>query len=25
MINQQLGDIIRDHPEQYLWAHKRWR
>ncbi|MDD2598150.1 MAG: lysophospholipid acyltransferase family protein [Kiritimatiellae bacterium] len=24
-INQQLGDIIRDHPEQYLWAHRRWR
>jgi len=25
LINQQLGDIIREHPEQYLWAHRRWK
>lgn len=25
MINGQIGDIIRDHPEQYLWAHRRWK
>jgi len=25
LINQQLGDIIRKYPEQYLWAHKRWK
>ncbi len=25
LINQQLGDIIRRYPEQYLWVHKRWR
>lgn len=24
-VNRRLGDIIRQYPEQYLWAHKRWR
>lgn len=24
-INRQLGEIIRRYPEQYLWAHRRWR
>jgi lauroyl/myristoyl acyltransferase len=25
MINRQLEDVIRRYPEQYLWAHRRWR
>ncbi|HRR33193.1 MAG TPA: lysophospholipid acyltransferase family protein [Kiritimatiellia bacterium] len=25
LINQRLEDVIRRYPEQYLWAHKRWR
>jgi KDO2-lipid IV(A) lauroyltransferase len=24
-INRRLGDIVRRYPEQYLWAHNRWR
>jgi len=24
-INQRLEEVIRRYPEQYLWAHKRWR
>lgn len=24
-INRRLEKIIRRYPEQYLWAHKRWR
>ena len=24
-INQRLEAVIRRYPEQYLWAHKRWR
>ena len=24
-INARLADVIRRYPEQYLWAHKRWR
>ncbi len=24
-INKRLEDVIRLYPEQYLWAHKRWR
>ncbi len=24
-INQRLETLIRRYPEQYLWAHKRWR
>lgn len=24
-MNRRLGDYIRQFPEQYLWAHKRWR
>ena len=25
VINQRLEAVIRRYPEQYLWAHKRWR
>lgn len=25
LFNQRLEEIIRQYPEQYLWAHKRWR
>lgn len=25
MINRQLEAIIREYPDQYLWAHRRWR
>ncbi len=25
MLNRRLGDAIRLYPEQYLWAHRRWR
>ena len=25
LINRRLEAIIRRYPEQYLWAHKRWR
>ena len=24
-INRRLDEVIRRYPEQYLWAHKRWR
>jgi len=24
-IHRCLEDAIRAHPEQYLWAHRRWR
>ena len=24
-INERLSEVIRRYPEQYLWAHKRWR
>ena len=24
-INKRIEDVIRLYPEQYLWAHKRWR
>ena len=24
-MNRRLGEVIRKYPEQYLWAHKRWR
>lgn len=25
LLNDRLGDAIRKYPEQYLWAHRRWR
>lgn len=25
VLNNRLGDAIRRYPEQYLWAHRRWR
>ena len=25
ILNDRLGDAIRKYPEQYLWAHRRWR
>lgn len=25
MLNDRLGEAIRQYPEQYLWAHRRWR
>ena len=25
LLNDRLGDAIRRSPEQYLWAHRRWR
>ena len=24
-INKALEDAVREHPEQWLWAHNRWR
>ena len=24
-VNQSLEDIVREHPEQYLWMHDRWK
>jgi len=24
-INRRIEEVIRRYPEQYLWAHKRWR
>ena len=24
-LNRELEKVIREHPEQYLWAHRRWR
>lgn len=25
LLNDRLEDCIRQYPEQYLWAHRRWR
>ena len=25
LLNDRLADAIRRYPEQYLWAHRRWR
>ena len=25
VLNDRLSDCIRKYPEQYLWAHRRWR
>lgn len=25
LLNDRLGDAIRQYPEQYLWVHRRWR
>jgi KDO2-lipid IV(A) lauroyltransferase len=25
ILNDRLSDAIRKYPEQYLWAHRRWR
>jgi KDO2-lipid IV(A) lauroyltransferase len=25
ILNDRLADAIRQYPEQYLWAHRRWR
>lgn len=25
ILNDRLGECIRQYPEQYLWAHRRWR
>jgi KDO2-lipid IV(A) lauroyltransferase len=25
ILNSRLEKIIREYPEQYLWAHRRWR
>lgn len=25
LLNDRLGEAIRAYPEQYLWAHRRWR
>lgn len=25
ILNDRLGEAIRKYPEQYLWAHRRWR
>ena len=25
LLNDRLGEVIRRYPEQYLWAHRRWR
>jgi KDO2-lipid IV(A) lauroyltransferase len=24
-LNQKMGEMIRDYPEQYLWMHNRWK
>ena len=24
-LSNQLEEIIRQYPEQYLWAHRRWK
>lgn len=25
ILNDRLSDCIREYPDQYLWAHRRWR
>ena len=25
LLNDRLGEAIRKYPDQYLWAHRRWR
>lgn len=25
LLNDRIGEAIRKYPEQYLWAHRRWR
>jgi KDO2-lipid IV(A) lauroyltransferase len=25
ILNDRLGDAIRQYPEQYLWVHRRWK
>ena len=25
LLNDRLAEAIRKYPEQYLWAHRRWR
>lgn len=25
LLNDRLGEAVRRYPEQYLWAHRRWR
>ncbi len=25
LLNERLGEAVRQYPEQYLWAHRRWR
>ena len=25
LLNDRLGEAIRQYPEQYLWSHRRWR
>ncbi len=25
LLNDRLSAVIREYPEQYLWAHRRWR
>lgn len=25
LLNDRIGEAIRRYPEQYLWAHRRWR
>ena len=25
LLNDRMGEAIRKYPEQYLWAHRRWR
>jgi KDO2-lipid IV(A) lauroyltransferase len=25
LLNDRLEEAIRQYPEQYLWAHRRWR
>jgi KDO2-lipid IV(A) lauroyltransferase len=24
-LGDRLADVIRDHPEEYFWAHRRWK
>ena len=25
LLNDRLGEAVRQYPEQYLWSHRRWR